>query len=185
MAYRPRTRILTVAPLTVGAVSLADLRAHLRVQGAEEDALITAYGLAATAAVERWTQRIIVQREAVLSLHGLPDGKTPVELPGGAIASVTTMTVDGVPVTGLSVIGHSPALLIPSADWPLVVGDGYPVTIAYQAGNGVVSADLQHAVLILAGEIYEHRENSFEGSLATVPVSAEWLMKPHRIWAAQ
>jgi uncharacterized phiE125 gp8 family phage protein len=185
MAYRPRTRILTVAPLTVGAVSLPDLKAHLRVDSDDEDTLIESYGLAATAAVERWTQRIIVQREAVLALQCLPERKTPIELPGGAVASVTAMVVDGVTVTGLSVIGHSPALLIPSDDWPLSAGDGYPVTITYQAGNGAVGADLQHAVLILAGEIYAHRENSHEGSLASVPVSAEWLMRPHRIGPAQ
>lgn len=184
MAYRPRTRIWTPAPLTVGAVLLADLKAHLRITQSDEDALITSYGIAATASVEAWTQRTLIQREAVLSLECLPTGKQAIELPGGTVASITSMFADGVEITGLSVIGHSPAVLIPSADWPTVEGDGYAVTITYQVGFTAVPFDLQQAVLILVGELYKNRENSFEGSLASVPVSAEYLMGPHRIWAA-
>jgi uncharacterized phiE125 gp8 family phage protein len=170
--------------LTVGAVLLDDLKYHLRVTHDDEDMIITSYGIAATAAVEAWTQRVLVAREAVLSLPCLPSGKTPIELPGGAVSSLTEMIADGVEVTGLSVLGHSPAILIPTDDWPTITGEGYPVTITYQSGAGAVPFDLQQAILILVGELYKNRENSFEGSLAAVPVSAEYLMRPHRIWAA-
>jgi uncharacterized phiE125 gp8 family phage protein len=184
MAYRPKTRIWTPAPLTVSAVLLSDLKSHLRRTDSAEDALITSYGIAATAQVEHSTQRALMPRAAVLSLECLPTGKTPIELPGGAISSLTSMFADGVEITGLSVIGHSPALLIPSADWPTVTGDGYAVTITYQVGFAEVPFDLQHAVKIFVGEMNKNRENSFEGSLATVPVSAEYLMKSHRIGPA-
>lgn len=184
MAYRPRTRIWTPAPLTVGAVLLDDLKAHLRITHTDEDALVTSYGIAATATVEAWTQRALIQREAVLSLECLPTGKQAIELPGGAVASITSVFADGAEITGLSVIGHSPAMLIPSADWPTVTGDGYAVTITYQVGFVAVPFDLQQAVLIFVGELYQNRENSTEGNLSLVPVSAEYLMKPHRIWAA-
>jgi uncharacterized phiE125 gp8 family phage protein len=170
--------------LVVGAVPLDELKEHLRIVDSEQDALITSYGIAATAMAESWTQRVLVQREAVLSLECLPTGKTPIELPGGCVSSIISMFVDGVEVTGLSVIGHSPALLFPSADWPTVTGDGYAVTITYQSGFDAVPFDLQQAILILVGELDKNRENTSDGSVAVVPISAEYLMKPHRIWAA-
>lgn len=184
MAYRPRTRIWTPSALTTGAVSLPDLKDHLRVTSGAEDATIEAYGIAATAAVERWTQRIIAPREAVLSLQSLPSGKCPIELPGGSIISLTTVVADGVAITGCTTIGHSPALLLNPADWPTVTGDGYPVTITYQVGMASIPQDLIHAVKLLVAEMYERRANAVEGPLNHAIVSAEYLMTPHRIWAA-
>lgn len=184
MAYRPRTRIWTPAALTVGAVTLSDLKAHLRVTSSAEDDAITAYGAAATLAVERETQRILVARAATLSLQGLPSGKSAVELPGGAVVSLTSVVADGATVTGCTTIGHSPALLLPSADWPTVTGDGYPVTVTYQVGMAAIPQDLTHAIKLLVGEMYERRANAVEGPLTHAILSAQYLMAPHRIWAA-
>lgn len=184
MAHRPRTRIFTPAALTVGAVSMSDLKAHLRVTSSAEDDAITAYGIAATAAVERWTQRIVMTRAAALSLQELPSGKYPIELPGGSIISLTSVVADAVTITGCTTIGHSPALLLPATDWPTIVGDGYPVTITYQVGMATIPQDLNHAVKLLVGEMYERRANAIEGPLTSAILSAEYLMAPHRIWAA-
>ena len=184
MAYRPRTRIWTPAALSAGAVSLDDLKSHLRVTSSAEDVLISAYGIAATAAAERWTQRIIIAREAVLSLDCLPGGKIPIELPGGNIISLTSVFADGVEITGCTVLGHSPAILLNPADWPAVTGDGYPVTITYQVGMATIPQDLSHAIKLFVGEMYQRRANAVEGPLAQTLLSAEYLMGPHRIWAA-
>lgn len=184
MAYRPRTRIWTPAALTVGAVSLPDLKAHLRVTSSAEDATITAYGIAATAAVERATQRVLMARAATLSLQELPSSKCPIELPGGTIISLTSVVADAVTITGCTTIGHSPAVLLPATDWPTVTGDGYPVTITYQVGMATIPQDLSHAVKLMVGEMYERRANAIEGPLTHAILSAEYLMAPHRIWAA-
>ena len=184
MAYRPRTRIWTPAALTTGAVSVSDLKAHLRVTSSAEDALITAYGISATAAVERWTQRIVMTRTATLNLQELPSGKCPIELPGGTIISLTSVIADGSTITGCTTLGHSPALLLPATDWPTVTGDGYPVTITYQVGMATIPQDLSHAIKLMVGEMYERRANAVEGPLNQTLISAEYLMAPHRIWAA-
>ena len=76
------------------------------------------------------------------------------------------------------------AVLVPAADWPSVVGEGYPVTITYVAGFIAVPMDLQHAVKMLVAEMYERRANAVEGPINRAIVSAEYLMEPHRIWAA-
>lgn len=184
MAYRPQSRVWSVAPLTAGAVSLGLLKDHLRVTHSDEDATISAYGSAATAAVERWTQRLLVRRQAILRLKDLPSGQCPVELPGGEIGSVTTVLVDAVEVTGCTAVGDSPAVLVPAADWPTVTGDGYPVVITYQAGYTAVPVDLQHAIKMIVADMYDTRSSMVDGPTSKAVVSAEWLMAPHRIWAA-
>lgn len=184
MAYRPRTRIWTPAALSAGIVTLPDLKDHLRVTSNDEDAYITGLGVAATHAVERWTQRLLTVRAATLRLTGLPSGQCPVELPGGAVASVTTVTADAVAILGCTALGDSPALLIPGADWPVVTGEGYPVTIVYQAGLAIVPGDLSHAIKMIVADTYEMRASTVEGPANKALVSAEYLMAPHRIWPA-
>lgn len=184
MAYRPRTRIWTPAALSAGIVSLVDLKDHLRVTGNDEDAYITGIGIAATYAVERWTQRLLTVRAATLKLTDLPCSQEPIELPGGTVASVTSVIADGVTITGCTALGDSPALLIPAADWPAVTGEGYPVTITYQVGLAAAPADLAHAVKMIVADMYDARSSTVEGPTSKAMVSAEYLMAPHRIWAA-
>lgn len=181
MAYRPKDRIWTPAALSAPAVTLADMKDHLRVDHTAEDALIQSICVAATEAVERWTQRLLVQRAATLLLPSLPGAKLPVELPGGAVSTLTSVTADGVAITGCTVAGHSPAVLLPATDWPAVTGDGYPVSISYAVGFVTVPGDLLAAVKLIAADLYERRGQSTTAALQVVPISAEWLMAPHRI----
>lgn len=166
------------------AVSLTDLLEHLRVTGSDEDMYLSGLAYAATAAVERWTQRLLSVRSATLNLTCLPGGQEPIELPGGSVASVTSVTADGVAITGCTALGSSPAILIPAADWPTVTGEGYPVAIVYQVGMSTVPQDLVHAVKMIAADMYESRSSTVEGPTSKAMVSAEYLMAPHRIWAA-
>ena len=184
MTYRPRSRIWTPAALTAGAVPLAQIKDHVRVTDTSEDFLLGQYCQSATAAVERWTQRLLVSRQCVLRLQCLPSGQEPIELPGGVVSSVTSVIADAVAITGSVALGDSPAALVPNADWPVVTGEGYPVVITYVAGFVAVPMDLQHAVKMLVAEMYERRANAVEGPLNRAVVSAEYLMEPHRIWPA-
>lgn len=175
-------RIWTVADLTTAAVSLTAQNAHGRVDSNDEDAVMDGFARAATLAVEKYTQRLLVRREAVLRLPCLPAGRAPVDLPGGVVGSVTSMTVDGVTFTAFEIIGNAPAMLVPTQEWPVAVGEGYPVSITYQCGPVTVPADLAVAVKMMASEMFERRANSSEVALMTVPLSAQALMAPHRIF---
>jgi len=183
MTYRPRNRVFTPVALSVSAVTLAEMKLHLRVDDTSEDTLIAAISIAATAAVESWTHRLLIQRQAVLNLPGLPIGLEPVELPGGAVASVASVVASGTTVTGAVVYGNSPALLAPATDWPVVTAEGYPVTITYTAGFTAVPEDLKAAVKLIAADLYERRGQSTEEAVNVVAISAEWLMARHRIQA--
>lgn len=181
MSYRPTTRVFTPAATTTAVVTVGRMREHLRVTDDYEDGLIQDYSLAAQGYVERWTQRLLVRREAVLQLQDLPSAYCPIELPGGEVASITSVVVDGTPVTGTVAVGHSPALLFPATDWPVVVGEGYPVTITYQAGYTTVPMDLHAAIRLIASDLFEQRSNSGIANLLTIPTSAQMLMRQHRI----
>lgn len=181
MAYRPKNRVFAPAALTSACVTTTELRDHFRVTSPDEDAQIGAMALAAHRIVERRTQRLLSRRSATLSLPGLPGGTCPVELPGGEVGSITSVTVDGVAVTGSTFIGDSPALLLPATDWPTVAGTGYPVVIVYQVGFTSAPEDLKAAVKLLAAELYERRSNADAESVSEVPLSAQYLMDPWRI----
>ncbi len=181
MAYAPRNRVWSVAAPTTACVTLAEMQAQLRGLDGSESALIDSYILAAQGMVEKRIQRLLTRRAATLRLPGLPVGNCPGELPGGAVGSVTSMTADGAAVTGTTFLGDSPALLFPAVNWPVVTGEGYPVTIVYQVGFATAPADLKAAVMLLAADLFEHRANSEPGPLAEVPLSAQALMEAWRI----
>lgn len=184
MAYRPRDRIVTYAAPSAQVVTLLDMKDHLRVDNDDDDALIIGYIASAVAAVERWTQRLLTPRQAVLQLPGLPSGKAAVELPGGEVSAVSSVVVDGVTITGAAAYGHSPAVLIPANDWPSVSGDGYPVTITYTAGFSVVPHDLIVAVQLICGAIYEVRGDATAVAQHPTLVNSQLFMRPYRIMPA-
>lgn len=183
MAYRPRNRVFTPAALASSAVRLDDMKLHLRVDHDAEDGLIEDISRSATAAVEKWTQRLLIRRSAVLNLPGLPVGQCPVELPGGEVASVASVVAQGSPVTGSTVFGDSPALLVPSTDWPIITAEGFPVVITYTVGFAAVPEDLKSAVKLIASDLYDRRGQSSVAAVNMAAINAEWLMARHRIAA--
>lgn len=181
MSYRPRTRVWSCAAVTDSAVSLDALREHMRITSTDEDDLLALYGAAATARVERRTQRLLSVRQAVLRLQNLPSGTCMIDLPGGAVSSITSVVADGNAITGCTAVGDSPAVLVPASDWPVIVGTGYPVVITYQVGYSAVPLDLIQAILLIAGDLFERRTNSDEKPSYAVEISAERLMESYVI----
>lgn len=175
--YRPRGRIWTAAPATVPVVSLADMKAQLRIYHPDEDADVVAVEAAAVAWVERYLQRLLTVRQVVLRLPGLPAGRVPVELPGGRVAAITSVVADGVAVTGTIVHGDSPARLYPATDWPVVTAEGLPVVITYTAGFAAVPASIVSAVRLVGEALHD---NDDRGPMTP---AVESLLAPHRIKA--
>jgi uncharacterized phiE125 gp8 family phage protein len=182
MAYRPVNRIVEIADLTQSPVTGAALFEHLRVDGAEEAVLIETLAAAATAHIERFTNRLLQVRDVVLRLPSLPTGQCPVELPGGKVVSVTSVLIDGVAFTGATAVGEAPALLLPNADWPAVTGEGYyPVVITYKAGYVDAPQPLLVALRMIVADLFEHRMSGMAGAVSEVPFAARTLMLPYRI----
>lgn len=174
-------KVRTIAPLTASVIPLPDLKAACRVDHTDEDALIESYGLAATARAERITGKLMSPRTITLRQEILPCGRKPVFLPGGPVASVTSVTVDGAAVTGCEAFGDGPAHLVPAQDWPVATGDGYPVVIEYVAGFAAVPADLAQAIKIMTADLYDRRASASTDQAYAAPLSAMALLEPHRI----
>lgn len=175
----------TPAPLPGPAISAQDLADQLRVTGSEELALIEAYARAATGTVERRLNRLLVRRAVKVRAEALPPRRCPVALYGGEVGTVTTFTVDGVAVAGSAydIIGDSPALLVPNADWPIATGEGLPVEIIYTAGYapGAAPPDLLGAVRMIGADMFETRTHHVVGTSVGINPAVDALLMPWRI----
>lgn len=175
--------IWTIAEPGSAAVELAALKEQCKVTSSDENALLERIALAATVAVEKEAQRVLVRRQAVLRCACLPDGRRALILPGGAVSEVSAMTIDGAPFAAFEVIGDSPARMIPAADWPAVTQDGYPVSVTYTVGPAAPPADLAAAVFLMAAEMFERRSDGSADGITTVPIASAALIGRRRILA--
>lgn len=148
-------RVASIPGPTASVVTLSDLKDHLRVSHNDEDARIEVLGLAATAHVEKWTQRILSPRSAVLRLSATPMNADPLELPGGVVNAISSLTVDGVEVSGLTIVGDAPARVFPATDWPTATGENFPVVVTYNVGHATVPAPLVIAIKLYAQWLYD------------------------------
>lgn len=200
MKYRPARWAIEVTAIAAEPLSLADLKAHARVETADEDALLTGIAAAARDHAERHTGRAIAEQTRVLRMSGFPDiAEQYFELPGGAVRSVTSITyvdADGVQQTlapadyeAAGGYGFAPPTvqLTPGASWPDTEdGRAFPVAVTYEAGNLAVDVPpgLMYAIKMIAADMYERREAAtemqyFENRAAVA------LMAPYKMaWAA-
>lgn len=187
----------TVDP-TVDPVTLADAKTHLRVDGTDDDALITSAITAATSRIEEHIGRQLITATWKLTLDRFPGGDTII-LPRPPIQSVTSVTFwrkDGTSSTVAATdylvdTQAEPGRLVlhSGKSWPTdTLRAAASVEVVYIAGYGAAGADvpepIRAAVKLVTGTLYEHRETVVVGTTATpLPQSVEWLLHPYRVWA--
>lgn len=186
---------LHTAP-AVDPVTLAEIKAHLRVTAADQDAEISAGLAAAIAAIDgqgRLGQAMIAQSWVQYE----PPGASRVEAhmtPVLSIQGLTTIAGDG---TETATDGSDLTL---ETDGQRAWISGLPTTglaqrpdaiqIRYRAGYGETAADvpptLRQAILLLAAHFYEHREPVVIGAqVSSLPWSVNALVDMHRTgWVA-
>lgn len=189
--------IEVVAGPAVEPVTLAELRAHCRVDDRSEDRLLLGYAEAARHHVERVTRRALVEQTIRATWDGWPAGDM-LELPGGRVSAVSEVSyrdTDGVPqvlpAEAWRLVAESvPPIVLrePGTEWP-DVGDGpASVRVTYVAGYGAtpesVPRPLRQAILMLAAHSYENREASTVAAMAAVPMGVDALVWPFRLMGA-
>ena len=154
-------------------VTTSEAKLHLRVDSADEDALIGVYITAAEQMAIALLDRGVYADDTAL---GVAKAAAPGEL-DTAIAAYE------------SAIAAAEAL-----------ADETAIAAAIQtAGNGLLRAKVAHrqamdgmvvneaikaAVLLIVGSLYAHREDVVVGvSVAQLPNGAEWLLAPYRVYA--
>ena len=176
------TLTLTEGP-AAEPVSLAEARAHLKLDATEEDALLTALVTAARTTLEAETRRAFMTQNWRLTLDEWPAG--PLELPLAPVASVTavkTAALSGamVPIDPgfyeVDAKGEPPRIAAKRGQaWPMPATRLAGISIDFTAGYGAaadVPMPLRQAVLLLAAHWFENREPLGEGAELPLTVSA-------------
>lgn len=192
--------LTVIEPPAEPVVSLPELKAFLRVDGDEEDGLITSLAEAAEGMVRSATGRTLATTTYQLTLGGFPRYGARLILQRPPILSVESVTYrdkDGTErelhetanyyiANATDVQGEPPALVPVSSHWPGTAEHPEAVTITYKAGYGT-GADVPHrlrlAIMALTAHWYETREPVVVGgNVSEVPHHVGRLMSSMRLW---
>lgn len=165
-----------IAPPRTEPVTLEEAKLHLRVDGAEEDSLITALITAARQKAEEYTRRAFITQTwelavdaayGVLYLHRPP------------VQAVEAITVDGEVVAPENYVLVGPEAL--HVKVPLYAVNPGGVVIRYKAGYGDAASDvpqaIRQAILMLIAHLYEHRGDE----AVELPLTVKTLLQPYRV----
>lgn len=190
--------VRVITPPSDYPLTLAELKAHLRVDTSDEDGLITAYLAAATSHAEKFLGRALITQTLELVLDKFYDAQIVIPMPPlQSVASVRYDDSSG----DEQLLAENTDYLVDTASapgwiaavnktWPTTIDTINAVRIRYIAGyvdsNSPqaenVPFDIKAAIMLMAGSLYAHRENVVVGfTAAMMPWSAEQLLRQHRV----
>lgn len=182
---------LKITDATVEPLTLAQAKLHLRVDGSDEDALITALITATRTACEHRCLRSLLQTTWELTQDAFTSA-LQLQYPRiMAVESVKYLDAAGVlqtlaPSEYLLDADSEPGYVVPAYGkaWPDTYDQVNAVKVRYTAGYGTtadkVPAPLKQWLLLHIGHYYKHREAA-AGALEPLPY-ADGLLDPYRIW---
>lgn len=152
------------------------VRAHLRVDGLDEDGLIGMYRDGALDLVQSYTMKSLVG--TAFTWRGqFPGGRGAVTLGVAPVTSITSIAWTdsaGAAQTASAAMVlpgvHGRLNLAPGESWPRDVAEGdAPVTIKFSAGYPAnqIPRPLLQAALLMVGQMYRNRESVITGTIAT------------------
>lgn len=178
-------------------VSLTEAKNHLRIDHTEDDAAIGAMITAARQWVEQVTRRALVTQTLEV---WFPKFARVLDLPRPPLQWVESVAYTAPDGTDDTVTTHR--VIVPSESngsveqpdtgWPatIVAEDavriryvaGYADTASPSAGVGNVPKPLKLAVLLVLGDLYEHREARLDAETYNNPTALA-LLAPYKEWA--
>lgn len=179
-----------VTPPTSEPILLAAAKLHLRVDGIDDNDLITALITAARVHVETVCERAILSQEWMERQPAFPK---VIELRGGqvtAVASLKYRDADGAiqtmaPADYVADMTTQPATITAAygTEWPSVQEGLGAVQVVYTVGyaDGEVPAPLTAAMLLIIGDLYGHRTGKTDVKLQRNPAVASLLFPYKRV----
>jgi uncharacterized phiE125 gp8 family phage protein len=177
-------RILLAGP-AVEPVSLAEAKAHLRLDADDEDDLIGALIVAARVAVEMQIRRVLIEQSWRAFVETWP--AAGIELPIQPALSVEAVR---------AVDAEGATTLLDAGDTDFDIADGSlqlvnpangaaSYEVDFTAGYGAAGVDvpqpLRQAILLIVTHWYEHRSAVADGdSAAATPLGVRALVAPYR-----
>lgn len=187
--------LVLITPPAVEPVDLLEAKLHLRVDGADDDALILSLIRAAREWCEHFTNRAFITQTWELWLDAWP-AESVITIPLPPLQSVVslkyldedgvehTISSDDYVVDATSQPGR--LALKSTAGWPSTAL--YPIggvrlrfTVGYGNSANDVPECVRQAIRLLVGHWYENRENSTTANLRQIPMAAEMLLWPLRV----
>lgn len=168
-------------------VTLAEAKAHLRLEHNEDDVYVESLITAARQYVEQICWRRVVTQEWELVLGGFP-GADEISLAKEDLKSVEsvqyvdangdeqTLSPDVYAVDAVSEPGR--VVLAPGQSWPATAEREDAVRVRFKAG---CPRPVAQAILLLVSQMYEHRTPEVHGALAQVHFAVDALLAPYRV----
>lgn len=183
-----------ITPATELAVSLADVKAHLRVDTTDEDSLINAYITAAAELAEQATGRALMPQTWELTLDAFPEAFEITRVPAASITSLKYWDTTGTQQTmgtGLYTLDNSEdfgnAYVVPvyGGIWPVNRDQTNAVALRYVAGYATAAAvpdSIKAWIKLQVGAMYENRQA--EGAVQTYALGfADRLLDRYKVWS--
>ena len=182
---------MTVVKVTDAAtepVTLAEAKAHCRVDATDDDTLITALIVAARNAAEHELQRTCITTVYKLTLDEFPD---VIDLPLPTIQSVASVKYynDAGTLTTLDPslywVDLPAAVILPASDWPTTQLRPAAVEVSYTAGwanAAAVPETVKQWIKLFVGSLYDNRASQANAKDATTELPfVGSLLDPYRV----
>jgi len=190
--YSEPFRLSLVSPPTVEPVSLAEARAHARVDDTADNSLVSALIAAARRTAEAYTRRAFITQSWAMYMDQAPTDNF-LEIPKAplvGISSIVTYSDADAATTFASsnyyvdlITKPGRVVLRATASWPTFtrVSNGFFVDFVagYGATGSDVPADIRQAILMIVSHLYENRGDTD----ADMPRVAQMLLDPYKDWA--
>jgi uncharacterized phiE125 gp8 family phage protein len=184
--------VLTAAP-AAEPISLAEAKAHLRLDADDEDALLTALIVAARMFVEKTLGLALITQGCAYYLDFWPRSSC-VTLPIFPVQDVDAVTLHDAnggateldaEAYAVDVLSQLARLVLKGASPSVVARELNAFEIAFTAGYGDAASDvpapIRHALLLLVAHWFERREPVMLGAGAQeVPTTIAGLLLPYR-----
>lgn len=184
--------VMTSRP-AVEPVTVADAKAHMRIDQDDEDVLIASLVLTSRLHIEAALSLALITQSWTFTLDRWPHGPI-VELPLAPLRSIESVRVRDasghattVPDTAylIDMVSRPPRVVWNNAARPVPGIAASGIEINFTAGFGEdaasVPAPLKHAILMLTAHWYEHRDPDEIGSSgARIPDAVSNLINPFR-----
>lgn len=154
-------------------VTLAEAKAHLRVYGNDDDALIGIYIAAAEKSAVAIVDRGVYADDAAK--------EAAIDAAPGALADATVAYAASITAAHELADACEQESAITAANTKYIRAQ-----VAFrQVMDGIVADDIiKSAVLLIVGHLYENREDVVAGqALSKLPNGAEWLLAPYKVYA--
>lgn len=188
------TSLVLQTPPALEPVTLAEFKAHARIDAAADDTLATGLITAARQWVEHYTHRALITQTWRLWLDTPPDANF-IRLPHCPVLAVNSVQYfDDADTATVWSIGNYFADLISQparvvlrngAVWPLPIRSTNGLMIEYSTGYGGTAAAVPEALKLaikqIAAHWYEHRGEASESGTDLIPLTALAILAPYRV----